>query len=472
MFRSVRTRERKRRLGLLHHRWVAIAVVAVMAVASAGGYGAWLYFSTQGRIQDEALEGDVRPQEHRMAPFTALLVGSDSRAGLTEEEKERLAAGDIQEDGTPVTGERADTLILARVHPETNKVIMVQFPRDLYVPTPNGDRRKINSMLLDGRVSLVRTVEELTGLEINHYAQVNIAGFKDLVDAIGGVRICIPEPIPFDEGTGIEVPPEEVGLVEFDGERALRFVRARKVFATGDFERMQNQQRFLAAAIDKVTSVGTLLRLGTIKRLFDIAGDNFHTDPHTTIKGLYDIGRRFRQFDPENYEAYIVPILGDETDEEAGYIINPDLETMEVMFEAMGNNESPAAADNAPDVDPSAVRVGVYNGTGRAGVATRAARRLRQATMVDGRTIRVVETGNADRFNYRRTKIFYEPGGETEKMAELMAAALPDADLVEKDTKLGIDVEVVVGRRFEVKRVIQLVPIPLPTPGDLPEACR
>ncbi len=102
----------------------------------------------------------------------------------------------------------------------------------------------------------------MTGIDINKYAQVNIAGFRDLVDAVEGVDICIAEPIPFDTATGIEVTEDEVGMVHFDGDRAIRFVRSRKVFGGGDFDRIQNQQKFLSAALSKITSPATFLDLG------------------------------------------------------------------------------------------------------------------------------------------------------------------------------------------------------------------
>ena len=216
MIRS--THERPHRLSFFRRRWVLITLAILLVLGGAAGYVLYSYFKLQGDVQKELPDISVRPEptEEGEQPFNVLLVGSDSREGLTEQEQLDLAAGDVG-------GERADTLILGHIDPETQKVIMVQFPRDLYVPVADGGKSKINETLEAGNNNLVKTVKDLTGLEIHHYAKVNIAGFRDLVDAIGGVEVCIPESIPFDPQTGIEIPDEEVGMVEFDGDRALRF---------------------------------------------------------------------------------------------------------------------------------------------------------------------------------------------------------------------------------------------------------
>src|SRR5919106_3262701 len=291
MFRSVRTRHRKH----MRHWWQWALLLVFVGIAGTSGYFTWLYYHTQGKIK--VAPEDVTP-EREGDPFNVLLVGSDSRKGLTAQEQFEFGAN-------PVPGERADTLILAHVDPETDHVIMVQFPRDLYIEIPGESKNRINSALALGRNRLVQTVEQLTGLEINKYAQVNIAGFKELVDDIGGVDVCVPEPIPFDPQTGIEIP--EPGMIHFDGEKALRFVRSRR-FPTGDFARIQNQQKFLAAAINKIVSLETVVNPGRIKRLLDVAGNKVRTTE--SIKGLYDLGQRFRQFNPEDYEAYVAPNFG------------------------------------------------------------------------------------------------------------------------------------------------------------------
>jgi LCP family protein required for cell wall assembly len=443
----------------MRHWWQWALLAVFVTIAGTSGYFTWLYYHTQGKIKVD-LPG-VRP-ESEGRPFNVLLVGSDSRAGLSEEEQFELGAN-------PVGGERADTLILAHVDPDTDHVIMVQFPRDLYVDIPGQSKNRINAALQLGRNRLVQTVEQLTGLEVNRYAQVNIAGFKELVDAIGGVRVCIPEPIPFDPNTGIEIPPEEVGMVHFDGDRALRFVRSRR-FVTGDFQRIQNQQKFLAAAINKLVSLETIFNPGRIKRLLDVAGHNVRTTE--SIKGLYDLGQRFRQFNPEDYEAYVAPNFGVGAAGELSIVV-PDYRTMEMMFDAIGRNESPADADGVPAIDPTTIRVGVYNGTFQEGRAAIAAERLQEATDTGGGGVTIPggEIANAGRFNHRGVTVRYEP--RAEQMAELVAAALPGAELDRGRTDDDVDVAVIVGKgRVRTRQITQILPIPIPRPTALPPECR
>ncbi|MGH2748921.1 MAG: LCP family protein [Actinomycetota bacterium] len=456
VFRSIRTRGRKH----MRHWWQWALLGFFLLITATAGYATYRYYETQGDIQNPDIEVDERGEE--LAPFNAMLVGSDSRAGLTEEEQFELGAG-------AVGGARADTLILAHIDPGESKVTMVQFPRDLYVPIAGGGDDRINSALAGGPNQLVRTVKALTGLEINQYLQVNIAGFRDLVNAIGGVEICITEPIPFDPNTGIEVAEDELGLVKFDGERALRFVRSRR-FPTGDFERIRNQQKFLAAAIDKVTSISTVLSPGRINKLLDVAGDNVATDRHTTILGLKDLANDLRHFDPEHYEAYTVPNLGTARIDGASVVL-PDMPAINLMFGAIDGNESPAEADGVPSIAPSTIRVAVYNGTTEEGLAATTAARLKRDTNVGDGGVRVVERANALRSNYRQTVIRYEPSAEA--MAAVIAAAMPNAELKEGNTRRDVDVAVIVGRRGgRTAELIQILPIPIPPPGDLPAECR
>lgn len=447
-----------------NHPWWHWAVLGVLAlIISSAGYGTYKYYSTQGKVQIDV--GEVDPMKDELEPFNALLVGSDSRGDLTPEQQLDLGAAAVE-------GERADTIILAHIDPAENRVTMVQFPRDLLVPIPGRGEDKINSALEEGPDHLVRTIKELTGLEINQYVQVNIAGFRDLVDALGGVELCITEPIPFDPKTGIEVTEDELGMVEFDGDRALRFVRSRN-FPTGDFARIQNQQRFVAAAINKITSSSTLLQPGRLFELADVAGENLKTDKDTTILGLRKLAQRLRAFDPEHYEAYVVPNDGIGNVNGASVVL-PDEDAMEILFDAIAANESPAEADGVPGIEPSTIHVGVYNGSFEEGAAEAAASALVEATDIGRGPVVVDETENADRANYRRTLIIYDPDKpETEKMAELVSAAVPGAEVRTGETESNVDVAVIVGKKkFETTEIVQLVPIQIPKPSATPAACK
>ncbi|HEX2241211.1 MAG TPA: LCP family protein [Actinomycetota bacterium] len=447
--------------GRFPHWWQRALVGSAVLILLVGGYGLSLYLRLNSGLKDP--DSPTLPQTDEGEPFTALLVGSDSRSGLSEEEQLALGAA-------AVGGERADTLILAHIDPATNRLIMVQFPRDLYVPILDEGEDRINSALQEGPRHLVSAVTELTGLDINRYVQVNIAGFRDLVDEIGGVDVCVEEPIPFDPQTGLEITPDEVGMVHFDGDRALRFVRSRR-FPSGDFQRIQNQQKFLAAAIEKVTSVSTLLNPVRLSNLVDIAGTNVKTDVSTTVAGLKRLLDRFSSFDPQYYEAYIAPNLGTMTSPQGASVVAPDFDALELMFDAIAANESPQSFDGIPDVDMAAISVGVYDGTGGVGVAEAAAEALEEATATGTGPVEIAAVGEWERSRSEDTVVLYRQ--PTRSAAEVVQAAVPQAELKMTARRLpdGIDVALIVGQEFETKPIVQLVPLDLPEPAALPKEC-
>jgi LCP family protein required for cell wall assembly len=457
LFRSVRTR--RNRFWGRWYGWVAIGLAAVLVFG--GGFGLWYYYSFQAAITDE-VSGTNKPDEGD--PTNVLIVGSDSREGLTEEQKVRLGAADVG-------GERADTLIVAHIDPATDRVTMVQFPRDYYVSYPDGRQERINAALQEGDGFLIKTVEHVTGIDINDYVKVDIAGFRKLVDAIGGVRICMTEAVPFDSATGIEITEDEVpGMVFFDGDRAISYVRSRKVFTEGDFARIQNQQRFLAAAIRKTMSAGTLFRIDRLLELKSAVGQNIKVSDTLNLGQIRDLAKQLSNVNPDTYEVYTAPHFGTMTTSGGASVVEPDLESMKYLFQKIKNNESPSE-DGVPDIPPSDIVLGVYNGTGVDGAASTAADELVQATVTEeGEELAIKELADADRDDYGRTRIVYEPANK--EKAEFVAAALPKARLEEGKTRRGVDVAVIVGEAFAPSPIIQLTPIDIPEPGATPEECR
>lgn len=459
VFRSARGRERKH----MRKKWQWWLLAAFVIVTALAGWGIWLY---------KDIEGDVQRQvgtaaEQAGDPFNVLLVGSDSRGDLTPEEQDELGAN-------AVDGARADTLIVGHVDPDNDHVTMLQFPRDLYVPiATTGGEGKINEALLYGRQALVQTVEDLLGISIHRYVEVNIAGFRDVVNAIGGVDVCVPETVPFDPNTGFSVT--KPGTITFDGDLALRFVRSRHAFANGDFDRIANQQKFLSAAIKKVTSAGILLRPQAVVGLIRELRQNLRIDANTTLPAVRRILERFRTFDPARYEAYVAPNFGtDNITLPSGSpysIVVPDMDRIKLIGEALADNESPAEADGAPSIDPKTIRVGVYNGVDLfRPYASDAARALAEATGGQDGVV-IADIANAPHFKFKESLIRYEP--EAEEMAQLIAAVLPDATLQEHSTPEGVDVAVIVGDgRLRTEKLLQILPIPIPKPEDQPDICR
>jgi LCP family protein required for cell wall assembly len=177
---------------------------------------------------------------------TWLLVGSDSREGLTEDQQADLATGG------DLGNSRTDTILLVHV-PATGSgtpTTMVSIPRDSYVPIPDNGTDKINAAFaLGGAPLLAHTVEQATGLRLDHYAEIGFGGFARVVDALGGVTMCPTEPLN-DPLAGIELP---AGCQKLDGRNALGFVRSRAT-PRADLDRMVHQREFMAALLHRATS--------------------------------------------------------------------------------------------------------------------------------------------------------------------------------------------------------------------------
>ncbi|MDN6258653.1 MAG: LCP family protein, partial [Corynebacterium sp.] len=179
-----------------------------------------------------------------------LLVGSDSRVGMSEEDGERYAAGDLSDEGA-----RTDTIIVVHVPTFGGKPTMVSIPRDSYVDVPGYGQDKINSAFSYGGPQLLQqTVEQATGMRMDHYMEIGFGGFGKIVDAVGGVELCPAEAID-DPMAGLNV---EAGCQEMDGPTALGYVRTRYTSANGDLDRVKRQREFLSAVVSKVGSFGTL----------------------------------------------------------------------------------------------------------------------------------------------------------------------------------------------------------------------
>nr|WP_018180469.1 LCP family protein [Jongsikchunia kroppenstedtii] len=212
-----------------------------------------------------------------------LVVGTDSRAGLTEAQKEQLATGDSD-------GARTDTIMLMHI-PRSGKAMIVSIPRDLYVPIPGQGQDKINAAFNNGGPNLlVQTIETNTKVHIDHYAEIGFAGFDKLVNAVGGVDMCLTQPID-DPAAGINLKP---GCQKLNGKEALGFVRSRHTFANQDLGRVVNQRKFLSALMSKATSWSTLLNPFRIIPFTNGAVGTLTVDKHDHIWNLLGLAWALR----------------------------------------------------------------------------------------------------------------------------------------------------------------------------------
>ncbi|MCX4908202.1 LCP family protein [Streptomyces sp. NBC_00878] len=235
-------------------KWTAITVVTVLLVVSVG-----TYFWADSKLKREVDLSKVIDRPDTGEGTNYLIVGSDSREGMSAEEKKKLHTGSAE-------GKRTDSMMI--LHVGDNGNTMISLPRDSNVTIPEfkgSESGKIRAAMganklnaayaIDGPTLLVRTVEFNTGLHIDHYAEIGFAGFAKIVDAVGGVEMDIPKAFK-DTKSGADF---QAGKQTLDGQEALAFVRTRYAFAASDLDRTKNQQKFLAALASQTATPSTVL---------------------------------------------------------------------------------------------------------------------------------------------------------------------------------------------------------------------
>jgi LCP family protein required for cell wall assembly len=214
-----------------------VLVVAAVAVVAAAGVLAYA-MSQIDRVPVAGLDPGTDGQ------LNVLVVGSDSREGLSEQQLQELGT-------TRVEGRRTDTILVLSVR--NGRAALLAFPRDLYVTGCDGDGGRINTTYATGGPScLAQTVSRVSGLDLDHYMEVDFSGFLEMVNAVGGVRMRLDEPLR-DRAAGVDLP---AGPASLNGEQALGVVRARQ--QSSDLVRITRQQRFIAALADEIAGLDTL----------------------------------------------------------------------------------------------------------------------------------------------------------------------------------------------------------------------
>ncbi len=230
-----------------------------------------------------------------------LIVGSDSRQGLSSSQANRLHTGTDQS----VDGSRTDTIMLLHLPGNGTKPTMVSLLRDSYVTIPGHDKDKINAAFaFGGPKLLVRTVEENTGLRIDHYAEIGLGGFASVVGDVGGVHMCLDQAV-HDDYAGVNL---RAGCQTLNGPNALGYVRSRHAFATSDYARTEHQRQFVGALAGKIMSPGVMLNpFRSIPTILDLP-KALTIDHHDGLWDLVTLARHVRHF--FSVTSTIVPIGG------------------------------------------------------------------------------------------------------------------------------------------------------------------
>ncbi|VFA88837.1 LCP family protein [Gordonia paraffinivorans] len=252
---------------------VGRVLLVLVLVVVLGGTGLLFYYDSKLDRIDA-----LRPYAGRPADTPGsnwLIVGTDSRADLTAEQRAGLSTGDAD-------GSRTDTIMLVHNPPDSGKATVVSIPRDLYVEIPGNGSLKINAAYnIGGPALLAQTVESVTGIHIDHYAEIGFGGFDTLVDSVGGVDMCIDQPLN-DPKAGLRLSK---GCHHLDGRQALGLVRTR-AFPRADLERVVNQRKFLAALVKRATSPAVLLNPFRFFGFVDGAIDSLTVDERDHIWNL------------------------------------------------------------------------------------------------------------------------------------------------------------------------------------------
>jgi LCP family protein required for cell wall assembly len=271
---------------------IALVVVVVLVLSGVG------YFYLNSKLTRANVLVDYANRPAAADGQNWLITGSDSRQGLTRKQERQLATG------VGIGGHRSDTVMLLHI-PSSGSAVLVSLPRDSYVNIPGFGMNKLNAAFAFGGPKLLaKTVQNATGLQINHYMGIGFGGLVSVVDAVGGVRMCIPANLN-DPAAGLHL---KKGCQNLSGAQALGFVRTRHLFATQDLQREQNQRAFIKALLSKMTSVGTLANPFAAFSAANGAAGSLTVDKGTQLYQLVQVAFALR-----HAETATVPIGGSET---------------------------------------------------------------------------------------------------------------------------------------------------------------
>jgi LCP family protein required for cell wall assembly len=379
-----------------------------------------------------------------------LLVGSDSRTGTGDQ------FAQAPKGQTPVDGARSDTVILAHLAKGHQAATLVSLPRDSWVTIPAytdakgvlqpAHKDKLNAAFsLGGAGLLVSTVQQLTGIHIDHYVEIDFAGFQSMVDSLGGVDVCLSQPA-HDVQTGLNLTAGEHHL---DGKTALEFVRQRYGLPLGDIDRIKRQQQFIASMVRKVESAGTLTNPLKLNSFLDALTKSISVDSGMSASDLANLALKLKGLGTGNIVLTTMPLSGFSTQNGVD-VDDVDVPKATALFGSLAIDAPVAVASRpAPTLAPltvpaSAVHVQVFNGGGLTGLARRA------STDLSKLGFQLVGTP-ADRITHASGSVI-EYGPTQAEAARTLQAAIPGSTL-QANAQLDTTLELVVGSSYNGAQV-------------------
>ncbi|MFI9215273.1 LCP family protein [Streptomyces werraensis] len=334
--------KKKRRTGRI------VLLSLLVLVLALGGTAYWLYSGLDGNIDgvdiNEAI-GDDRPEKLPTSGQNVLILGSDSRAGDNAE----LNTGKI-------AGARSDTALVMHIPEGRTQAVAVSIPRDTLVTRPEckdadgstvagAERVMFNSIYSQvGPACVVKTVEKMSGVRMDHYVEIDFAGFKDLVDAIGGVEVTVDQDI-HDKSSGLDLT---AGTHRLDGTQSLQFVRTRHGIGDGsDLGRIGLQQEFMIALLSEIKKQDLLGSPTKTYKIADTLTAALTTDSElASLTALAEFGRSMNGVDPGSMETIMLPVAYDKKDPNRVVAAEPQASTLWKAIRS--DQEIPESAKKSP----------------------------------------------------------------------------------------------------------------------------
>ncbi len=261
--------------------------------------------------------------------YTFLLLGSDSRAGLTKAQRKALGTGSA-------AGQRTDTIMLLSV-PASGEPALISIPRDSYVSIPGNGKNKINAAYAFGGPKLItQTVEQDTGLKIDGYVEVGFGGFVNVIDALGGIRLCLPNAIK-DKDAHIDLPK---GCQNLSGANALGYVRERHADPLGDLGRVQRQRQMLSAMITKAASPSSVLNPVAYRNLSKAGAQSITLGDSTSAWEMLHFVLAMKRVSSGEGYTLTVPVSNANASTSAGSAVLWDTTRSKAMFADLARGDT------------------------------------------------------------------------------------------------------------------------------------
>jgi LCP family protein required for cell wall assembly len=411
-------------------------------VLAGSGWGWYLVKVAEASVsRTDAIPDEGNSGSNAGQAVNLLLVGMDSREGLTPEQQAEFSTGDP--DGVLNT----DSMMLVHLPGDGSGASFVSLPRDTYVAIPGHGESRLNSAYARGYNAtegsdeekdaagaqlLVKTVSQFTGLRIDHFAEIDLLGFINLSTIVGGVEVNICEATS-DPNSGADF---QAGPQTISGADALKFVRQRHGLPNEDLDRVVRQQVYIAGMLRNLLSTDVLLDLGKQKAIVERVGGSLVLDEGLDI---FDLAAQMQGVQPGSIDFQTIPGLTPARIDDAEVLEPPSDSEVKGFFASLTADSSPAEpTEAAPEIQPGDVTVSVFNGSGVSGAASTTATELSTAGFAAS------SGGNADPTD--TTTVLHRTGDDA--AAAIVAAQVPGAAVAVDDSLPAGTVQLIIGTDF------------------------